>query len=274
MSKFIIPKGSSSMNTIKNEHISSLSIHIGDFNVVDLPNFDLKVTLKLNGKVFKVIFDDTLKVLSDINESRFDGSGILAIASNVMYLPFDTTLNLTNGFELLVEFSNKSIVPSASNDVTFNSVPSVGVMQFVPSYERIQLDANIMEHNLNLGSHVSKVVINRGASLLTLDTLTVKSDKLDAEYSEDALLTQFLGNLSNGSIHGEILNLVNDKHLQNDLSLRLKLKTAEAGREIYVVRNIYTPQIVTNYVRKTEQHNEQNLMQIKGIKTPDCACSK
>ena len=233
MAKLIIQKGASAMLEVSNENINALAIKLntdGGLPLSSVDNFKLKLSLKKGGKLIKVLFDDTLYTLMNINKSRFDRLNDILVNENLMFFPFETTLNLTNGSTLLIEATNNQFSGTATtSEVIIEGVHSIGVMKFVPVIERIQLDANLLEHNLQLGSHVSRVVYSGSLNDQELEHVKVKSDKIDAEFTPNMLISQLQGSLpSTATAMSYPFNLVNDKHLQNNLIMKSPISKVDS----------------------------------------------
>lgn len=180
---------------------------------------------------------------------------------------FKTPLNLKAGEGLFIECDNKPLSVDTTTVISIETIPAIGVKQFQPHYEIIELEATKLTHDLILENNVSQVIYMGNGnedSPYDVEEVTVKSDKLNAEFSDSLIYSQLLETVEPDQDYlGTPIKLVDSHQILNDVRLKLKFSNAILGRKIIVVRNIVTPKTLTNLVQKQQEHQQENLQTIK-----------
>lgn len=180
---------------------------------------------------------------------------------------FDTPMNLKNGEGLFIECNNAVLEPLTDTILTIETIPTIGVRMFEPSYEMIELEATKSVHDLILDNNVSKVIYlgnNDEVSPYDVEEVTVYSDKINAEYTDSLVYAQLLNSVEPDTTYlGTPIYLLDGQQILNKLRLKLKFSNAIAGRKLIVVRNVVTPQILSNLISKQNQHSSENIAGVR-----------
>jgi len=246
--------------------------------ITALANDDVSVYTTLDGKKEKEIVPKMS--LLELHAKIFAGNKPLSLKTfqtskgigggTVYQLPFsfETPLNLKNGEGLFIEVSNKLLSAGTNTTITVETIPTIGVNQFFPKLEVLELEATKSYHDLHLGNDVAKVIyLGNGTAIAPydVDEVNVTSDKLDTVLTSTLVYSQLLDTVEPDVAYaGTPIYLLDSKvHTLNDLRLKLKFTNAIAGRKLIIFRKIITPQILTNLITKTQEHQSENIQAIK-----------
>lgn len=291
--KLVINQNEKRFIDVQNETISGVLISIDTDLDIDEYNLlekiainDISIYLTQDGKKTSVIVPKlSLKDLHDVvfsnnrplSERTFQiGRAFGLFKSYQLPFNFKTPLNLKAGQGLFIECDNKTLHLGASSVITIETIPTIGVQQFLPSFEMIELEATKSVHDLTLDKNVTKVVYlgnNNDVSPYDVEEITVKSDKLNTEYSDSLVYAQLLDTVEPDNFYaGTPINLIDTHAPLNNLRLKLKFSNAIAGRKLIVVREYVDAKIMSNFLAKKEEHQQENVKAIKSNVHTDCGC--
>lgn len=279
--KAIINKGTQDIIKVQNENVHKLMFKFasdGLITINSLKDVDVKISILKNGKIDSILFDTTLFLLVQNQVTQNSQVYSLIQASSTFFLNLGTIYNLKDSQELQIEIKNKmfNIDPQTST-ITLETVQGMGIQDSVVLFEAINLESTKLEQNINLGSNVQSVVIYDYAQSddLEIKNARITSDKLNFETNQDllseAMFTKTHFDFSAFS-HNLPFHILSTRLPLNDLQIRLNLKTNLSDCRLLVTRKVMTKEIVSNLVRKTEQHNRENISHIKQVSKSDCSC--
>jgi len=185
---------------------------------------------------------------------------------------FGTPLNLKNGKALHVEVENGGFGALTTFTIDVETIPVIGLQQFIPVIERIDLDSLRNEQDLNLGSDVRNIVYIPSPTdgVAELESLDIKSDKLNYEMTGYGVYSQLQDTTEpNTDYQNTPVYFLNAHVTVNNLRMRVKFGSAKPNRKLYVVRHIVTPEVVNTLMVKAHEHREENMAHIK---TSSCDC--
>lgn len=246
-------------------------------SIAELALNDISISTTLDGKKTDVIVPKMS--LLDLHGIVFANNAPLAkktfgtprgFGINDSYqLPFTfkTPLNLKNGEGLFVECDNKVLSLGTTTVIHVETIPTMGIKAFQPSYELLTLEATKLVHEIILENNVKEVIyLGNGNSVSPYDVeeLTVKSDKLNVEFTDSLIYSQLLETVEPDTAYiGTPIKLVSSPQVLNDCRLKLKFSNALANRKLIIVRQTTDARTLTNLVQKNQEHQQENLQSVK-----------
>jgi hypothetical protein len=242
-----------------------------------LANDDITISSTMNGKKTKAILPkmsllDLYAVVFANNEELCKktfqtarGFGI----NDCYQLPFmfKTPLNLSKGEGLFIECNNAVLEVATDTILTIETIPTIGVQAFEPSFELIELEATKTVHDLVLDNNVSDVIYfgnNDAGAPYDIDEVTIKSDKINAEYSDSLIYGQLLNSVEPDVTYlGTPIYLINGTQILNQVRLKVKFTNAQAGRKIMIVRQVVTASVLSNLIEKQNKHSTENIASVR-----------
>lgn len=294
MGKLTIGKGEKKFETFTKETLNGL---LFTFNTAEdsgsdlysqLHQFDLKISKTIDGKITDKLVNLNLKELADYifsnNEplkektfeiNRADGSG----ADGVFRLPFYFGTNevLKDGVGMYVEVTNRGFLgvdAALAVSIDVETIPSIGLKEFNWYLERIDLDQNKSDIDLNLGNDVFKVVYRPAEGTVNeVHNVEISSDKLNADFTKDIVYNQLNNSYEPDTDYAQTpIDLINYGITLNEVALSLELDGSSVGRSIIVSRRILTPQLLNNIQMKSAEHQTENILHVKKSVSTKCSC--
>lgn len=280
--KLVINPSEKRFDIAEGESISGILItldttHDLATSIAELALNDISVATTLDGKKTNVIIPKMS--LLELHAIVFANNAPLAkktfgtargFGINDCYqLPFTfkTPLNLKNGEGLFVECDNKILSVGTSTVITIETIPTMGIKSFQPSYELLTLESTKLVHEIVLENNVKEVIYlgnANPASPYDVEELTVKSDKLNVEFSDSLIYSQLLETVEpDTDYEGTPIKLVSSPQVLHDVRLKLKFSNAMANRKLIIVRQTTDARTLTNLVQKNQEHQQENLQSIK-----------
>lgn len=280
--KLLINPSEKRLMVVENETVSGILITFDTtHNLATLMEAiavnDISISTTLDGKKTDVIIPKMS--LLELHAIVFANNAVLSKKTfqtprafginNCFQLPFTfkTPLNLKAGEGLFIECDNKPLSAGTSTVLTIETIPTIGVKQFQPSYELITLEATKLTHDLVLENNVTRVIYLGNANAdapYDVEEVTVKSDKLNAEFSDSLIYSQLLETVEpDTDYEGTPINLIDSRQILNNVNVKLKFSNALLGRKLIIVRNVVTARTLTNLVQKSQEHQQENLQSIK-----------
>lgn len=278
--KILVNKGEKRFDEVANETIKGLLFRIdtnqATLSIADLNKFRISIFKKLDGvKTLKLIPESfklgdlisvlfanepsKLKVLLE-NKYKTDVS-----ADGFILIPFNfgTNMVLKNGETLYIEVENAGLVDIAKTCViTIETAPSVGLPVFVPIIELILLDNDRTSYDEAFGSSVLAIA---SPDLSDLVRATISSDKLNHELTETSLRSQLVDKQVLDPYFeqdGCLFIIPPVDATLNNVRLKLDFDSAKS-RSIFVVRRVTSPMMIANVMKKSSEHQKENLMSIQ-----------
>ncbi|MBA4155559.1 hypothetical protein [Flavobacterium sp.] len=280
--KIIIPKNQRQFDTFQNETISGILITVKTDAVLTrdmLEGLQIMIHDTLdNTKVHQITPNNfgmhfLASIVFSNNRPLMERTTLVSksIQGETQYLLpfyFGTNKVLKNGKGLYVEVKNSGLTGSLLDvTVTVETIPSIGLKAFDLSIERYTLDSNKSNHTLKLGSNVSQVVYIPSPAFsqsYEIDEVEIHSDKLNCELSARQLYNQINNSYEPDTAYKKTaIDLIKENIPLNNVTVELDLIDSQAGREIFIVRKITTPEIANELIKKTDEHNAENIATIK-----------
>lgn len=280
--KLVINPSEKRFDIAEGENISGILItldttHDLATSIAQLALNDISVATTLDGKKTNVIIPKMS--LLELHSIVFANNAPLAKKTfgtargfginNCYQLPFTfkTPLNLKNGEGLFVECDNKVLSVGTTTVISIETIPTMGIKSFQPSYELLTLEATKLVHEIVLENNVKEVIyLGNGNPDAPYDVeeLTLKSDKLNVEFSDSLIYSQLLETVEpDTDYEGTPIKLVSSPQVLHDVRLKLKFSNAMANRKLIIVRQTTDARTLTNLVQKNQEHQQENLQSVK-----------